>query len=174
MIGVFLALLELIRQKKILVHQPQEGPDQLGEVVIEPGYILGPYGDEIVIDREVTINACTQDLDGNVAGPCGQPADPWCSNVRIDRRAGDKLYLASHAGGIEGWPVPEARAFLRDLTEHATQRKFVYAHVWRPYDLVMWDNRVTMHRARRYDHTEVRDMRRTTLTNEVSSLEQAP
>ncbi len=84
------------------------------------------------------------------------------------------LYLASHAGGIEGWPVPEARAFLRDLTEHATQRKFVYAHVWRPYDLVMWDNRVTMHRARRYDHTEVRDMRRTTLTNEVSSLEQSP
>ena len=73
------------------------------------------------------------------------------------------LYLASHAGGIEGWPVPEARAFLRDLNEHATQRKFVYAHVWQPHDLVMWDNRVTMHRARRYDHTEVRDMRRTTL-----------
>jgi alpha-ketoglutarate-dependent 2,4-dichlorophenoxyacetate dioxygenase len=84
------------------------------------------------------------------------------------------LYLASHAGGIEGWPVPEARAFLRDLTEHATQRKFVYAHVWKPWDLVMWDNRATMHRARRYDPKEVRDMRRTTLTNEVSSLEQAP
>jgi alpha-ketoglutarate-dependent 2,4-dichlorophenoxyacetate dioxygenase len=84
------------------------------------------------------------------------------------------LYLASHAGEIEGWPVPEARAFLRDLTEHATQRQFVYAHVWRLHDLVMWDNRVTMHRARRYDHTEVRDMRRTTLTNEVSILEQAP
>jgi alpha-ketoglutarate-dependent 2,4-dichlorophenoxyacetate dioxygenase len=84
------------------------------------------------------------------------------------------LYLASHAGEIEGWPVPEARAFLRDLNEHATQRKFVYAHVWQPHDLVMWDNRATMHRARRYDHTEVRDMRRTTLTNEVSSLEQAP
>ncbi|MDP2329102.1 MAG: TauD/TfdA family dioxygenase [Reyranella sp.] len=84
------------------------------------------------------------------------------------------LYLASHAGGIEGWPVPEARAFLRDLTEHATQRRFVYAHVWKPFDLVMWDNRVTMHRARHYDPAEVRDMRRTTLTNEVSSLEQAP
>jgi alpha-ketoglutarate-dependent 2,4-dichlorophenoxyacetate dioxygenase len=84
------------------------------------------------------------------------------------------LYLSSHAGGIEGWPVPEARAFLRDLTEHATQRQFVYAHVWKPHDLVMWDNRATMHRARRYDHTVVRDLRRTTLTNEVSSLEQAP
>ena len=84
------------------------------------------------------------------------------------------LYLSSHAGAIEGWPVPEARALLRDLTEHATQRQFVYAHVWQPRDLVMWDNRVTMHRARRYDGTEVRDMRRTTLTNEVSTLEQAP
>jgi alpha-ketoglutarate-dependent 2,4-dichlorophenoxyacetate dioxygenase len=84
------------------------------------------------------------------------------------------LYLSSHAGEIEGWPVPEARAFLRDLVEHATQRKFVYAHKWRPFDIVMWDNRVTMHRARRYDYGQVRDMRRTTLTNEVSSLEQAP
>jgi alpha-ketoglutarate-dependent 2,4-dichlorophenoxyacetate dioxygenase len=83
------------------------------------------------------------------------------------------LYLSSHAGAIEGWPVPEARALLRDLNEHATERRFVYAHVWRPDDLVMWDNRVTMHRARRYDPTAVRDMRRTTLTNEVSSLEQA-
>ena len=95
--------------------------------------------------------------------------------VRRHPRTGRlSLYLSSHAGGIEGWPVPEARAFLRDLTEHATQRQFVYVHVWRPHDLVMWDNRVTMHRARRYDHTKVRDMRRTTLTNEVSSLEQAP
>ncbi|HZP99945.1 MAG TPA: TauD/TfdA family dioxygenase [Reyranella sp.] len=95
--------------------------------------------------------------------------------VRKHPRTGRlSLYLSSHAGGIEGWPVPEARAFLRDLTEHATQRKFVYAHRWKVGDLVMWDNRVTMHRARRYDHTQVRDMRRTTLTNEVSSLEQAP
>jgi alpha-ketoglutarate-dependent 2,4-dichlorophenoxyacetate dioxygenase len=93
--------------------------------------------------------------------------------VRRHPRSGRlSLYLSSHAGGIE--PVPEARAFLRDLTEHATQRRFVYAHQWKPADLVMWDNRATMHRARRYDHTQVRDMRRTTLTNEVSSLEQAP
>jgi len=95
--------------------------------------------------------------------------------VRKHPRTGRlSLYLSAHAGGIEGWPVPEARAFLRDLTEHATQRKFVYAHAWKPHDLVMWDNRVTMHRARRYDHTQVRDMRCTTLNNEASSLEQAP
>ena len=73
------------------------------------------------------------------------------------------LYLASHAGGILGWPVPEARAFLRDLVEHATQRQFVYAHTWQVGDLVMWDNRQTMHRARPFPAHEPRDMRRTTL-----------
>jgi alpha-ketoglutarate-dependent 2,4-dichlorophenoxyacetate dioxygenase len=74
------------------------------------------------------------------------------------------LFLSSHIGGIVGWPVPEALAFVRDLAEHATQRQFVHAHAWRQYDLVMWDNRQTMHRARRYKDTgEVRDMRRTTL-----------
>ena len=84
--------------------------------------------------------------------------------VRTHPRSGRKsLYLASHIGGIAGWPVPEARAFIRDLTEHATQRRFVYTHVWRPFDLVMWDNRCTMHRARRFDATEARDMRRTTV-----------
>jgi alpha-ketoglutarate-dependent 2,4-dichlorophenoxyacetate dioxygenase len=84
------------------------------------------------------------------------------------------LFLASHAGGIVGWPVPEARAFLRDLTEHATQRRFVYAHAWRQGDLVMWDNRQTMHRARRYpETTEVRDMRRTTVAGEGPTVAQA-
>jgi alpha-ketoglutarate-dependent 2,4-dichlorophenoxyacetate dioxygenase len=73
------------------------------------------------------------------------------------------IYLASHIGKILGWPVPEARAFIRDLIEHATQRRFVYAHKWRPFDLVMWDNRCTMHRVRRYDAAQVRDMRRTTV-----------
>jgi alpha-ketoglutarate-dependent 2,4-dichlorophenoxyacetate dioxygenase len=76
------------------------------------------------------------------------------------------LYLASHAGGIVGWPVPEARAFLRDLTEHATQRQFVYAHKWRVGDLVMWDNRQVMHRARPFPAHEPRDMRRTTLVGD--------
>jgi alpha-ketoglutarate-dependent 2,4-dichlorophenoxyacetate dioxygenase len=76
------------------------------------------------------------------------------------------LFLASHAGGIVGWPVPEARMFLRDLTEHATQREFVYSHQWRPFDLVMWDNRTTMHRARRFDPREIRDARRTTLAGD--------
>ena len=73
------------------------------------------------------------------------------------------LYLSAHAGGIVGWPMPEARAFLRDLTEHATQPKYRYAHSWTQYDLVIWDNRQTMHRVRRFDEKLPRDMRRTTI-----------
>jgi alpha-ketoglutarate-dependent 2,4-dichlorophenoxyacetate dioxygenase len=85
--------------------------------------------------------------------------------VRTNPVTGRKsLFLSSHIGGIVGWPAPEALAFVRDLAEHATQRQFVYAHGWRQHDLVMWDNRQTMHRARRYqDTSEVRDLRRTTL-----------
>ncbi|HME25730.1 MAG TPA: TauD/TfdA family dioxygenase [Acetobacteraceae bacterium] len=82
------------------------------------------------------------------------------------------LFLSSHAGAIEGWTVPEGRMFLRDLTEHATQREFVYSHAWRPFDLVIWDNRTTMHRARRFDRNEVRDVRRTTLAGDVITIEQ--
>jgi alpha-ketoglutarate-dependent 2,4-dichlorophenoxyacetate dioxygenase len=82
------------------------------------------------------------------------------------------LYLASHAGTIVGWPMPEARALLRDLTEHATQPQFVHVHRWRQYDLVMWDNRQTMHRVRRFDESEVRDMRRTTVAGDAPTAVQ--
>ncbi len=76
------------------------------------------------------------------------------------------LYLSSHAGEIVGMPMQEARGYLRDLIEHATQREFVYAHKWRLGDLVMWDNRQTMHRARPFPAHEPRDMRRTTLVGD--------
>jgi alpha-ketoglutarate-dependent 2,4-dichlorophenoxyacetate dioxygenase len=82
------------------------------------------------------------------------------------------LYLSSHAGGIVGWPVPEARAFLRDLVEHATQRQFVYSHRWQVGDLVMWDNRQTMHRARPFPEHEPRDVRRTTLAGDRPTVAQ--
>ena len=84
------------------------------------------------------------------------------------------LFLSAHAGAIVGWPVPEARAFLRDLTEHATQRQFVYAHRWRNHDVLMWDNRQTMHRVRPFaDTQEARDMRRTTLAGDGPTASQA-
>jgi alpha-ketoglutarate-dependent 2,4-dichlorophenoxyacetate dioxygenase len=82
------------------------------------------------------------------------------------------LYLSSHAGAILGMPMPEARILLRDLAEHATQPAFVYVHRWRPWDFVMWDNRQTMHRVRRYDDHQPRDMRRTTLAGEAPTVVQ--
>jgi len=94
--------------------------------------------------------------------------------VRVHPVTGRKsLYLSSHAGGIVGWPTPEARAFLRDLVEHATQREFVHTHRWRVGDLVMWDNRQTMHRARPFPAHEPRDMRRTTLAGDGPTATQA-
>ncbi len=93
--------------------------------------------------------------------------------VRVHPVTGRKsLYLSSHIGGIVGWPRPEALAFIRDLTEHATQPQFVYAHKWRKWDLVMWDNRQTMHRVRRFDDDEVRDMRRTTVAGDAPTVAQ--
>ncbi|MGD0430511.1 MAG: TauD/TfdA family dioxygenase [Acetobacteraceae bacterium] len=83
------------------------------------------------------------------------------------------LFLSAHAGAIEGWTIPEARMFLRELTEFATHERFVYSHEWRVNDLVIWDNRTTMHRARRFDRNEVRDVRRTTLGGDVITIEQA-
>ena len=94
--------------------------------------------------------------------------------VRVHPSTGRKsLFLASHAGRIVGWPTPEAMGFLKDLIEHATQRQFVYAHSWRVGDLVMWDNRRTMHRGRPFPAAEPRDVRRTTLVGEGPTADQA-
>ena len=73
------------------------------------------------------------------------------------------LYLASHASHIIDWQLPEGRLLLRDLMEHATREQFIYRHIWQPNDLVIWDNRATMHRARPFaDMTHRRELRRTT------------
>jgi alpha-ketoglutarate-dependent 2,4-dichlorophenoxyacetate dioxygenase len=93
--------------------------------------------------------------------------------VRTHPVSGRKsLYLSAHIGTIIGWPMPEARAFIRDLTEHAVQTRFVYSHKWRQFDLVMWDNRTTMHRVRRFDETQIRDMRRTTVAGDTVTVQQ--
>jgi alpha-ketoglutarate-dependent 2,4-dichlorophenoxyacetate dioxygenase len=93
--------------------------------------------------------------------------------VRTHPASGRKsLYLSAHIGTIVGWPMPEARAFIRDLTEHAVQPRFTYSHKWRQFDLVMWDNRATMHRVRRFDETQIRDMRRTTVAGDAVTVEQ--
>jgi len=82
------------------------------------------------------------------------------------------LYLSSHAGAIKGMSMPEGRLLLRDLNEHATQPEFVYVHKWTLHDLVMWDNRQTMHRVRRYDQSQPRDMRRATVAGTEPTVAQ--
>ena len=73
------------------------------------------------------------------------------------------LYLASHASHIIDWPVPEGRLLLRDLIEKATPPDLTYTHSWTVGDLVIWDNRATMHRGLAYDDTEYRrELRRVT------------
>jgi len=90
----------------------------------------------------------------------------------IPRSHRRSLYLAAHAARIVDWPVAEGRLLLRDLTEHATQPEFVYRHAWRAGDLVIWDNRATMHRARPFDDAKYRrELRRaTTLDLEQPAL----
>ena len=82
------------------------------------------------------------------------------------------LYLASHAGEVEGMPVPEGKMLLHDLIDHATQPQFVYTHRWRVNDLVMWDDRCTMHRGREYDMDQARDLHRTTVADIGPTVEQ--
>ena len=95
--------------------------------------------------------------------------------VRTIPESGRKsLYVASHAGRIFEMPDAEGRALIDELIAHTTQRQFVYTHRWRPHDLVMWDNRCTMHRGTDYDDLRwVRDMRRATVSDVANTCEQA-
>ncbi|MGE4074369.1 MAG: TauD/TfdA dioxygenase family protein [Reyranella sp.] len=93
--------------------------------------------------------------------------------VRRHAGSGRKtLYIASHASHVIGMPIADGRLLLMDLMEHATQPRFVHSHRWRVGDLVIWDNRCTMHRARPFDTTKVRDLRRVTTRDVASTLEQ--
>ncbi len=99
------------------------------------------------------------------------------SHQRLVRRhpgSGRKtLYLSAHASHIVGWPVADGRILLYDLTLHATRPEFVYSHKWQVRDLVIWDNRSTMHRGRPHDETRPRDLRRATTLDRGSTLDEA-
>lgn len=83
------------------------------------------------------------------------------------------LYLSAHASHIVGWPVPDGRLLLYDLTLHATRPEFVYSHKWQAGDVVIWDNRCTMHRGRPHDDAYPRDLRRATTLDTGSTLDEA-
>ena len=91
----------------------------------------------------------------------------------VDTHAGSGrkvLFIGAHARGITGWPTAEARIFLSDLLEHATQRVRVSGHDWQAGDLVIWDNRATVHRGRRFDIAERRELRRTTINDTAEAI----
>ncbi len=83
------------------------------------------------------------------------------------------LFVGVHARQILGWPTAESRMYLQDLLEHATRREYVYVHKWEPGDLLIWDNRSTLHRGRRYDIAERRELRRTTINDTPEAMLQA-
>lgn len=84
------------------------------------------------------------------------------------------LYIASHAGRIQGLAEAEARELIDQLIANATQRQFVYTHRWRVHDLVMWDDRCTMHRGAEFDDLRwTRDMHRATVSDIANTCEQA-
>jgi alpha-ketoglutarate-dependent 2,4-dichlorophenoxyacetate dioxygenase len=80
------------------------------------------------------------------------------------------LFVGVHARQVLGWPTAESRMLLLDLLEHATQRERVYVHEWQEGDLVIWDNRATLHRGRRYDIAERRELRRTTINDTPEAM----
>ncbi len=94
--------------------------------------------------------------------------------VRTHPLTGRKsLLLSAHASHIRDWPIADGRLLLWDLTAHATQQRFVLSHRWRVGDVVIWDNRYTMHRGRPHDEMAPRDLRRATTLEAASTLEQA-
>jgi len=92
----------------------------------------------------------------------------------IPRSKRRSLYVASHASRIIDWPVPEGRLLLRELIEHATRPEFVYRHQWRGGDLVIWDNRATMHLARPFDDAKYRRELRRVFTLDVEQPSGVP
>jgi alpha-ketoglutarate-dependent 2,4-dichlorophenoxyacetate dioxygenase len=108
--------------------------------------------------------------------PAGEREQYPPSRQRLVRRhpvtERKSLYLSAHASHITGWPVADGRLLLLDLTAHATQTRFVYSHTWRVGDLVIWDNRWTMHRGRPHEENKPRDLRRATTLDAGSTLEE--
>jgi alpha-ketoglutarate-dependent 2,4-dichlorophenoxyacetate dioxygenase len=104
----------------------------------------------------------------------GLPPVPQVMVRTLPESGRKSLYLASHAGRIFGMPEAEGRALIDELIAHATQRQFVYTHRWRVHDLIIWDNRCTMHRGTEFDDLRwKRDMQRATVCDIANSCEQA-
>ncbi len=129
--------------------------------------------EELVAEHSIVHSRKTMGYEGFTEGAKNElPPVPQVlvrHNIETDRKA---LYIASHASHIVGWPQKKGRALLDELLAHATQAQFVYRHRWRAGDLILWDNRCTMHRATEYDDLNARrDLQRTTVSDEINSVE---
>jgi alpha-ketoglutarate-dependent 2,4-dichlorophenoxyacetate dioxygenase len=103
----------------------------------------------------------------------GMPPVPQVVVRTIPENGRKSLYLASHAGRIFDMPEDEGRALIEQLVAHVTQRQFIYTHRWRVHDLVIWDDRCTMHRGTDFDDLRwKRDMQRATICDVANSCEQ--
>jgi alpha-ketoglutarate-dependent 2,4-dichlorophenoxyacetate dioxygenase len=128
----------------------------------------------VTLNRPELLNAIGAELLGDDAYTDEQrhaiPPAVW-PLVHSHPGSGRKvLFVGVHARQILGWPTAESRMYLQDLLEHATQRERVYVHEWQPGDTVIWDNRSTLHRGRRYDLAERRELRRTTFNDTPEAM----
>lgn len=129
--------------------------------------------DDLIAEHSIFYSRSLLGYDGFTEGAKAElPPVPQVL-VRHNPATGRKaLYIASHASHIVGWPIEKGRALLDELMAHATQSQFVYRHRWHPGDLILWDNRCTMHRATEYDDLGARrDLQRTTVSDEINSVE---
>jgi alpha-ketoglutarate-dependent 2,4-dichlorophenoxyacetate dioxygenase len=128
----------------------------------------------LVAEHSIATSRKRAGFTGFTAGESGRlPPVPQVLVRTIPQSGRKSLYVASHAGRIFGMPEQQVRALIDELIAHASQRQFVHTHRWRPYDLVMWDNRCTMHRGTDYDDLRwVRDMRRATVSDVANTCEQ--
>ena len=115
--------------------------------------------------------AVTDSTRRKSSAACRRCRSGWCARHPGSRRK--TLYIAAHASHIDRHAGADGRLLLLDLIEHATQPRFVHSPHLEQGDLVIWDNRCTMHRARPFDTTKVRDLRRVTTRDVASTLEQA-
>lgn len=129
---------------------PREEQQQFQDLVVEHSYLYSRR----VIDAGIVTEEERRAL----------PPVRWRLSWRNPANGHRSIYIASHAGAIEGMPEAEALQLLARLTEGATRPEFIYRHVWKPGDVILWDNRATMHRGRPFPGNEVRSMVRTTIS----------